>query len=59
MSTGDVLPGNLRHRAPAFVSPDPLNDEVDGTTTVALIIMHLAAFAIIMASLTGLNLLRR
>ena len=38
--------------------PILLNDEVDGTT-VALIIMHLATFAIIMASLTGLNLLRR
>jgi hypothetical protein len=38
--------------------PILLNDEVDGTTTVAHIIMHLATFAIIMASLTRLNLLR-
>ncbi len=38
--------------------PILLNDEVDGTTTVALIAMHLATFAIIMASLAGVNLLR-
>ncbi len=39
--------------------PILLNGDLNGTTKVALIIMHLATFASLITSLAGLNLLRR